>query len=89
VGKISQIITGQPVYLDANVFIYALEAYPEFIAAITELFSLIDSGKLYAVTSQLTLEPQLPKIERRVKELCSSHRLRSMVDFTNRCTTDN
>jgi predicted nucleic acid-binding protein len=61
VGKISQIITGQPVYLDANVFIYALEAYPEFIPAITELFSLIDSGKLYAVTSQLTLAETLVK----------------------------
>lgn len=60
-GKISQIVTGQRIYLDANVFIYALEAYPEFVQIITELFDQIDKGKLYAVTSQLTLAETLVK----------------------------
>jgi predicted nucleic acid-binding protein len=31
-------LRGQRVYLDTNVFIYALEARPEFVDALTKLF---------------------------------------------------
>jgi len=60
-GKISEIILVQRIYLDANVFIYLLEEYPAYVQALTELFSLIDSGGLQAITSELTLAETLVK----------------------------
>lgn len=48
-------VRGGRVYLDANIFIYALEGYPEFVGALTEFFESIDEGNLRAVTSELTL----------------------------------
>jgi predicted nucleic acid-binding protein len=38
-----------------------LEEYPPYVQVLTELFSLIDSGKLQAVTSELTLAETLVK----------------------------
>jgi len=46
---------GERIYLDTNIFIYALEAYPEYVSALTSLFVAIDEGKIKAVTSELTL----------------------------------
>jgi predicted nucleic acid-binding protein len=46
---------GERVYLDTNVFIYALEGYPDFVDELTELFENFDDGNLRAVTSELTL----------------------------------
>ncbi|MBI1800186.1 MAG: type II toxin-antitoxin system VapC family toxin [Chloroflexi bacterium] len=54
-------IRGARVYLDTNVFIYALEDYPEFTLALTELFEKIDQNALHAVTSELTLAEVLVK----------------------------
>ena len=54
-------IQGSRIYLDTNVFIYALEAYPEYELSLNSLFSAIDSGKLTAVTSELTLAEVLIK----------------------------
>jgi predicted nucleic acid-binding protein len=48
-------IRGERVYLDTNVFIYALEGYPDFVDELTELFESLDEGNLSAVTSELTL----------------------------------
>jgi len=48
-------IQGERVYLDTNIFIYALEAYPAFVDELTELFESLDEGNLSAVTSELTL----------------------------------
>lgn len=48
-------IQGERVYLDTNVFIYALEGYPDFVDELTELFENFDEGNLRAVTSELTL----------------------------------
>ncbi|MDM8559818.1 hypothetical protein QUF82_13370 [Thiotrichales bacterium HSG14] len=56
-------IFGRRIYLDANIFIYLLEGYPAFIPVLTELFSLIDSGKLQAVTSELTLAETIARNE--------------------------
>jgi hypothetical protein len=42
-------------YLDANVFIYAVEAYPQFAAWLTDLFARIDVAEIKAVTSEMTL----------------------------------
>jgi len=55
------VIKGERIYLDTNIFIYALEAYPEFVSALTSLFVAIDEGKLRAVTSELTLAEVLIK----------------------------
>ena len=54
-------IAGTRLYLDANVFIYALEGYPDFV---DELISLTDEllrGTYHAVTSELTLADCLVK----------------------------
>jgi len=47
-------LTG-PVYLDANIFIYALEGYPDFQARITILLEAMDHQEIEALTSELTL----------------------------------
>lgn len=54
-------LRGQRVYLDTNVFIYALEGYPEFVDGLAELFQSIDRGEIHAVTSELTLAEVLVK----------------------------
>jgi predicted nucleic acid-binding protein len=48
-------ITGEQIYLDTNIFIYALEGYAEFVDELTTLFENIDVGNMRAVTSELTL----------------------------------
>ena len=50
------------VYLDANVFIYLVEAdtYPAMRQAVTQLFSACDAGHIIPVTSTLTLAEVLP-----------------------------
>ncbi|QTA79210.1 PIN domain-containing protein [Desulfonema limicola] len=50
-----------PVYLDANIFIYAVEGYYDFLDILTELFTMIDDGKIKAVTSELTLSETIVK----------------------------
>jgi predicted nucleic acid-binding protein len=49
------------IYLDTNIFIYALEGYPVFRAVLTTLFDALDRGELMAVTSELTLAEVLVK----------------------------
>jgi hypothetical protein len=48
-------IRGERVYLDTNIFIYALEGYPDFVEELAELFESLDEGNLSAGTSELTL----------------------------------
>lgn len=48
-------IRGERVYLDTNIFIYALEGFPEFVDAIDEFFDSFDEGNLRAFTSELTV----------------------------------
>jgi len=58
------ILEGLPVgkiYLDTNVFIYAVEAVADYAAAINELFDLMDAGTISAFTSELTLAEALAK----------------------------
>jgi predicted nucleic acid-binding protein len=49
------------VYLDTNVFIYAVEAVTEYRAAVKALFGLIEEGVVSPVTSELTLAETLAK----------------------------
>ena len=53
--------TGSRIYLDANVWIYALEGYAAFAAPLAALFARIDAGELIAITSELTLAEVLVK----------------------------
>lgn len=54
-------IQGNRVYLDTNIWIYALEEHPNFAVALAELFQIIDQGGLAAVTSELSLAEALVK----------------------------
>ncbi len=49
------------VYLDANVFIYAVEGYPTFKDRLRILLEAIDRRDIEAVTSELTLAEVLVK----------------------------
>jgi predicted nucleic acid-binding protein len=54
-------IQGNRPYIDTNLWIYALEGYPQYSPFLTALFKAIDAGNLYAVTSELTLAELLVK----------------------------
>lgn len=54
-GSLSQALKGQRVYLDANVFIYALEGVEPWADPLRDVFSGLESGALMAVTSCLSL----------------------------------
>lgn len=54
-------LAGRSAYLDANVFIYTLNAFPPLLPVLTRLFTLIDQGQLRAMTSELTLAELLVK----------------------------
>jgi len=59
-GSVDALI-GKGVYLDANVFVHAVEGFPEHQAFVDELFRSIDDGHVFAVTSELTLAEVLIK----------------------------
>lgn len=59
-GLLSE-LQGKRVYLDTNIWIYALEGFPAFIQELSALFLSIDQGNLSAVTSELTLAEMLVK----------------------------
>jgi predicted nucleic acid-binding protein len=54
-------ILGRTVYLDTNIFIYAVEGYEPEDAFVHELFSALDGRALTAVTSEFTLAELLVK----------------------------
>jgi predicted nucleic acid-binding protein len=54
VGLIQDIGKG-PVALDTVVFIYLIEEHPRYLPALAPVFGAIDTGRLNAVTSSLTL----------------------------------
>lgn len=50
-----------PVYLDTNIFIYALEDFPAYAVPIKKIFKIIDKGAVTAFTSEFTLAEALIK----------------------------
>jgi len=52
-------VRGRLVYLDTNVFVYALNAFPPFVEPLAELLRGVDDGSVRAATSQLTLMESL------------------------------
>ncbi len=59
--EIIENLRGRRVYLDTNIFIYAVEAVAEYAAAVDALFDLIEGDEIEAVTSELTLAEALAK----------------------------
>lgn len=57
-------LQGHRIYLDTNVWIYALEGYSAFRPELTQLFEQIQAGTLRGVTSELTLAELLVKPHR-------------------------
>lgn len=49
------------VYLDTNIWIYALENYPQYSQTLQILFQALDQGHITACTSELTLAETLVK----------------------------
>jgi predicted nucleic acid-binding protein len=54
-------LTGTTVYLDTNLFIYAMEGLPPVASKLATLFHRFDRGELHAVTSELSLAEVLVK----------------------------
>ena len=54
-------LIGHRVYLDANVFVYAVERVAPYAEALRPLFQSITSGETSAVTSEITLAETLVK----------------------------
>ena len=54
-------MTEARIYLDANVFIYAIEGSPEVAESLRRLFELFRRKRGAGVTSELTLAEVLPK----------------------------
>lgn len=65
-------LSGRLVYLDANIFIYALEGYPQLDAAVRALLTRIDTGEIAAITSELTLAELLVRPMREGDEVRQS-----------------
>ncbi|HJU04689.1 MAG TPA: PIN domain-containing protein [Nitrospiraceae bacterium] len=67
-------LTGR-LYLDTNIFIYALEGYPEFSPVLIKLLEAIDQHEIHAVTSELTLAEVLvkPLLDRSVERQAAYH----------------
>ncbi|MEO0852608.1 MAG: PIN domain-containing protein [Cyanobacteria bacterium J06648_11] len=56
-----RLIQGDCVYLDTNIWIYALEDIPKLGQALVPVFNAVDNGTLSAITSELTLAETLVK----------------------------
>jgi predicted nucleic acid-binding protein len=54
-------IQGDRIYLDTNVWIYAVESYPAFIQELTDFFQRVDQNHYVALTSELSLAETLVK----------------------------
>jgi predicted nucleic acid-binding protein len=57
----ADIPAGRRVYLDTNIWIYALEGFAPFATLLEGLFARIDRAELSALTSELTLAEALVK----------------------------
>lgn len=54
-GSLRNALQGQQVYLDANIFIYALEGVEPWASTLRDVFTGLEAGELSAVTSDLSL----------------------------------
>ncbi len=63
-----EILHDKTVYLDANIFIYAVEHSDIYKPILDSLFEQIDEGNIYALTSTLTLAEPPPPAPSLIKE---------------------
>ena len=54
-GRLNENLRKHRVYIDANIFIYAVEGVEPWASVLRDVFSDIDAGKLFAITSNLSL----------------------------------
>ncbi|OQK16214.1 hypothetical protein AU255_14030 [Methyloprofundus sedimenti] len=54
-GRLRTILAQQYIYLDTNIFIYALEGAEPWASLLSEVFTGLVQGECKAITSQLTL----------------------------------
>lgn len=76
-------IRGDRIYLDTNVWIYAVESYPSFIQDLTALFQSIDQGHQVAITSELSLAEVLVKPLREKNQARQDAYKRAIVNRKN------
>lgn len=60
-GALGTKLKGQKVYLDTNIFIYALEAMEPWATHLREAFTSLEAGEWHAVTSSLSIAECLVK----------------------------
>lgn len=53
------LLHGRRIYLDTNIFIYALSGFREFVPFLTDLFDAVEANACLAVTSELALAETL------------------------------
>lgn len=58
-GSLNQVLAGKKVYLDVNIFIYALEGIDPWATMLSEAFAAMEAGEWQAVTSELSLAESL------------------------------
>jgi predicted nucleic acid-binding protein len=73
-------LAGRRVYLDANVFVYALEALPPWDQIANAVFQLLDTGQASAVTSEFTLTECLVKPLRTANQIVAQVYLDAIRD---------
>ncbi|MGG6269325.1 type II toxin-antitoxin system VapC family toxin [Leptolyngbya sp. AN03gr2] len=76
-------IRGNRIYLDTNVWIYAVESYPSFIQDLTALLQSIDQGHQVAITSELSLAEVLVKPLREKDQARQDAYKRAIVNRNN------
>jgi predicted nucleic acid-binding protein len=59
--RLAGIPAGSRIYLDTNIWIYALECFAPYAQPLAALFGRIDAGELTAIASELTLAELLVK----------------------------
>jgi predicted nucleic acid-binding protein len=60
-GALGMKLKGQKVYLDTNIFIYALEAMEPWATLLREIFASLEVGEWHGVTSSLSIAECLVK----------------------------
>lgn len=76
-------LQGDCIYLDTNVWIYAVESYPAFIKELIALFQSIDQGNQVAITSELSLAEVLVKPLQEQNEIRQEAYKRAIVNRNN------
>ena len=75
-------LQGNRIYLDTNIWIYALEGYAEFRSELVQLFAQMQGGAMTGITSELTLAELLVK-PYQDKDLTQQNQYKKAIDNRN------